>query len=389
MTTQPAPELEDELAAFRREWQEETRRRQPHRADGQAPPRASEPESSSTSTRLARVQPATTAIGATSPRSTKRRSLDPVDTVQQQLERTRLSDAQADERVDPAPPRPQSALDLYSEAVRSEQEGRLNDALVNYRSAFRLDPDVDKVWNRATTAAQARALRPGGASSHAGASSASATDFRFARTVQLGPDYEPSREHRTEQAAHDETGGKIDTGSTHPSSTSFLLHSLLKSFAEHPYERDPRPLVQASPDAAAPDLAPAAAAAGPEAGGGSTRTPEQALADLGFLAADEEKPLPLAALPHEVLLLILRHLVLSPMLAPPKSREGHADDASAFRSKRLPKKRTLKEEMLYLEDALELEHTEREWKSDVESLERFARTCRAARIVTLDSALWR
>jgi hypothetical protein len=84
---------------------------------------------------------------------------------------------------------------------------------------------------------------------------------------------------------------------------------------------------------------------------------------------------------------------------PPRSLPSHPDPSTANpdgqppphapKSKRLPRKRTLREEMQLLEMELELEDTDREWKSDVEALERFARTCRAARVVTLDSEIWR
>ncbi|GAA5963649.1 hypothetical protein JCM3765_003530 [Sporobolomyces pararoseus] len=372
MTSQPVPELEDELARFRREWQEETKRR--GTSSTAAPP--SEP---STSTRLPQPRSPTQ---VTSPRS-KRKSLEPVDALQQQLEGTRLDNQVPVEREKE---RPQSALDLYSEAVKSEQEGRLNDALVNYRSAFRLDPDVDKMWNRVTTAAQARAIRSGKEPSNS-----TSTEFRFERTVQLGPDYEASKEHRSKEEAHEETGGKIDKSSTHPSSTSFLLHSLVKSFAENPYERK-RQSKQAptSPSSEHPPLPLSPSLDDQKQKELPSMTPEEALANLHFIRADEDKPLPLANLPHEVLLLVLKHVVLSPMLAPPKARDNAEDSGNApFRSKRAPKKRTLKEEMLFLEADLELEEVDREWKSDVESLERFARVCRAARIVTLDSTLWR
>lgn len=235
-----------------------------------------------------------------------------------------------------------------------------------------------------TAAAQARGARGHHEPSH----SASATEFRFERTVQLGPDYEASKEHRSKEEAHEETGGKIDKGSTHPSSTSFLLHSLLKSFAENPYERKRHPQpTSTSPPKEHVQLPRADA---PDERLDPGLTSEQALADLHFIPANEEKPLPLTTLPREVLLLVLKHLVLSPMLAPPKSRENTEDSTNApFRSKRAPKKRTLKEEMLFLEAELDLEHVDREWKSDVESLERFSRVCRAARILTLDFVLWR
>lgn len=84
------------------------------------------------------------------------------------------------------------------------------------------------------------------------------------------------------------------------------------------------------------------------------------------------------------------------MLPPPRlpstsddSTSGQGNSLPAHKSKRLPRKRTLREEMQQLELELELEDVDREWKSDVEALERFARVCRAARVVTLDSGIWR
>lgn len=117
MTSQPAPELEDELARFRREWQEETKRR--------GAPAATGPEAS-TSTRSPPTQQRPLAP-VTSPKS-KRRSLEPIDPLRQQLEALRL-DHQEPPEPEREKERPKSALDLYSEAVRSEQEGRLNDGM--------------------------------------------------------------------------------------------------------------------------------------------------------------------------------------------------------------------------------------------------------------------
>lgn len=313
--------------------------------------------------------------------------------------------------------RPKSALELYETAVVSEREGRMHDgalmrlpssprcvgwliwlhcspALVNYRSAFRLDPDVDRAYHLASlAAAQKHAASRGSQPSHATGSNSQ--EWRFERTVQLGPDYDAKKEHRSKEEAQRESGS-ADADSTHPSSTGFLLKSLLKSIAENPYERPPPPVHAAaptSPRSAAQSLPPTTTDLDqPKA---PPMTPEQALAMLHFIPADEDQPLPLAHLPREVLLLILRHVALSGM-NPPRPHPSHADStnpdvppAPTTKSKRLPRKRTLREEMHLLEMELELEHTEREWKSDVEALERFARTCRAARVLTLDSAIWR
>lgn len=273
-------------------------------------------------------------------------------------------------------------------------------ALVNYRSAFRLDPDVDRAYHLASlAAAQKHAASRGAQPAHT--SGSNPQEWRFERTVQLGPDYDAKKEHRSKEEAQRESGS-ADADSTHPSSTGFLLKSLLKSIAENPYERPPPPVHDASRDA--PTSPRSAAKPLPPAQAESDKptpppmTSEEALATLHFIPADEDQPLPLAHLPREVLLLILRHVALSGM-NPPRSLPSHPDPSTANpdgqppphapKSKRLPRKRTLREEMQLLEMELELEDTDREWKSDVEALERFARTCRAARVVTLDSGIWR
>ncbi|GAA5968901.1 hypothetical protein JCM11641_000772 [Rhodosporidiobolus odoratus] len=393
-STDPAGNaLEDELKAFREKWRRETQR-------GAAVAPAEPHQTSKTS--ASRAAPASQPASPEQPR----RSLDhDTDAVRQELQKLEVEGKGKQGEVVPeveeevvaerrARERPRSALDLYSEAVRSEREGRMQDALVNYRSAFRLDPDVDRAYHRANLASQQHGATRG-AEPHAPSSAPG--DFRFERTVQLGPDYDAKKEHRSKKEAERETGNS-DRNSTHPSSTAFLLNWLLKSIGENPYER-PHPAVVAAPAATSPSSSPSkATAALPSEPAADDRPPkptvppEEALATLSFLPADEDKPLPLLRLPHEVLILVLQHLLLTSILPPPRLAHPEADQAAAHtagRGKRALKKRTLKEEMLSLETELELEDAEREWKSDVEALERFARVCRAARVITLDSALWR
>ncbi|GAA5966386.1 hypothetical protein JCM8115_002854 [Rhodotorula mucilaginosa] len=424
----PAPELEDELAAFRAQWRQEAERKR------QLPPApaASIPVAAASTSKSERHhQPLEAPLElARSPDRAKRVSIDAdTDRLAEQIEAVdleaspRAKDSAAKradrereherererERELRERARPKSALELYEFAVSSEREGRMQDALVNYRSAFRLDPDVDRAYHLASVAAQkhSRGAEPN-ARVQAGSSTQQhqdAHEFRFERTLQFGPDYDSRQEHRTKEEAQRESG-RADADSTHPSSTAFLLRSLLKSFAENPWVRPP-PTVRtaggsAHPDApqpTSPNKAPVSAlprgdkALTQEGTVTPSATPEEALAALHFIPADEEQPLPLARLPYEVLLLVLRHLVLSSMLPPPRLPTTSDDPAAtplpAHKSKRLPRKRTLREEMQQLELELELEDVDREWKSDVEGLERFARVCRAARVVTLDSGIWR
>lgn len=447
----PAPELEDELAAFRAQWRQEAerKRQQPasstfastSQADERRPHRRSDPpqDPPQSPERYAEHNAATETDEALA------RRLDGVtletssagDEASNRRDRER--DHAARERA-----RPKSALELYEYAVFSEREGRMQDgssrlslripsgmraplmtprcpiltggttraALVNYRSAFRLDPDVDRAYHVASVAAQkqTRAAEPRMTGTGPSSIRPESGEFRFERTVQLGPDYDSRHEHRTQEEAQRESG-RGDADSTHPSSSAFLLRSLLKSIAENPWVRPP-PTVRASEDAPTSPREGESGAALEErpsdppsshihlSGTATpTITPEEALASLNFIPADEEKPLPLARLPFEVLLLVLRHLVLSSMLPPPRSsgtaEEGpptatsHSAAPPVPRSRKQPQKRTLREEMLHLEHELELDDVDRDWRSDVEALERFARVSRAARIVTLDSSLWR
>lgn len=190
--------------------------------------------------------------------------------------------------------------------------------------------------------------------------------------------------------------GSGDKDSTHPSSTAFLLNSLLKSFGENPYERPAPAITTAAPRPTSPSTSPSTNAvplppitspSAPSKPSLPVLSPDEVLASLSFVPADEELPLFLSILPREVLILILQHLLLSGILPPPKPTHVEPEQ-QPFRGRRAQKKRTLKEEMVFLEGDLELDPIG-EWKHDVEALERFALTCRAARVLTLDSALWR
>lgn len=116
-------------------------------------------------------------------------------------------------------------------------------------------------------------------------------------------------------------------------------------------------------------------------------TPEDALLDLRFVPQDPSLPLLLATLPHEVLLLILSAVSLSPISLPPsKPKPVEVAPTVKMRGRR-PK--TIKEELKYWEAELGLEHTGAPWITDITTLERFAATCRMSRILTLESPIWR
>ncbi|SCV67584.1 BQ2448_5195 [Microbotryum intermedium] len=282
----------------------------------------------------------------------------------QRMYHLEVHDPSADFKLNlPEPkPKPATAIELYDVAVISEREGRFNDALVNYRAAFKIDPEIDRTYHqliqRATQESRLSTATTKGDPNSAG-------DFKFERTIQLAPDYSADREHRTAQT------GASHPHHLHPSSTAFLYDSLARSFAENVYdpikgEHTPAMVTEGEVDVA--------------------------LDRIVFQPADPEAPLPLGSLPREVLLLVLHHLVLSSVIPTAQQVPSTTEDASeALARKKAPRKLTLAEHTRNLELAFDVPyaHLNRPWRTDVEALERFARTCRLARILTLEAGLWR
>lgn len=123
-----------------------------------------------------------------------------------------------------------TAIEHFAAGVEAETEGRLPNAVLSYRKAFKLDPRADKSYHaHEVNKSAAAAEQQGGLDQHAGSAgddSEDALNFRFKRTLQMGPDY-----------TH---GGDAD-------STQGFLESLLDSFVENPYnypdtEEAPQPL---------------------------------------------------------------------------------------------------------------------------------------------------
>lgn len=269
---------------------------------------------------------------------------------------------------------PATALEYYASAVASEAEGRLNDgqfvafldlahqlisphrtALSNYRSAFRLDPEIDKTYHRYTLQQQ-KSNPPSDLATTNGEA------FKFERTIQLHPDF-----------VEGENGEQSD-------STNGYREALLQSFAENPWVR-PLEGEEEQEEQEKEDKV--------------VQSNAEVHAQLQFIPADPTKPVLLSSLPHEILLLILRATVLSSNLPPPAARyvEPIVPPTGAAPKKGKGKSkfhRTIEDEMRNFELELELpEIRTDEWEIDIESFERFARVCRHARIATLEESLWR
>ncbi|KAM0787432.1 hypothetical protein ACM66B_003513 [Microbotryomycetes sp. NB124-2] len=315
-----------------------------------------------------------------------------------------------------------SALEVYGMAVNFEREGRLNDALTHYRRAFKMDPDVDRSFHRASiapknssTAQPQNNAKLGGADGTAPAAAATG-EFKFERTIQVTPDYAPEREHRSVEAVERGLGkGKATADTTHPSSTGYLFDSLMRSIARHPFERKKRDIRQR--DEVDHGQVSRAATTSPSSTvieSRATTSVQEALDNMAFIPDDPDKPLYLNMLPREVLVHILRIIALTSIVPPPRMRtvahdeqqqqqqqqqqqrqqqstSSSAQPGPTQRTKRgAPKRKTLRELTREVESDLELEpHDRRAWQIDVEALERFARTCRFARILTLDVGIWK
>jgi len=106
-----------------------------------------------------------------------------------------------------------NALSLYQAAVLSEAQGLMDKAVNMYRKAFKLDPQIDRLYHN-------ESLKPTATSEPIRKEQDLA--YQFARTVHIGQDYSTKQN---------------DNDKIHPSSTQGLLDVLLPSFRATPYIR--------------------------------------------------------------------------------------------------------------------------------------------------------
>ncbi|AAW45422.1 hypothetical protein CNBH0900 [Cryptococcus deneoformans B-3501A] len=154
------------------------------------------------------------------------------------------------------------AVQTYAKAVESEQSGQLNEALILYRRAFKMDDDVDKLYTRSVAKATAQqVLEQQGTSENPLPAIPNSADivqpsapveepYSFQRHIQLHPDYVKS------------SAAPIASSKT---SSKSALTAILDSLPIAPYE-------------------------------------------FTFLPEDEDLPIPIASLPAELIDPILAHL---------------------------------------------------------------------------------
>lgn len=148
VSSQAAPEEPEELVRFREQWLAEVRskKKAPQSQDGSAAPAAT----------------------SEAPVSHVPRLLHPLHTSPPPVHYPRLHGAPSSppagrrlpSSVGPAPlgPALQRAVEVYRKAVQHEQQSELDDALRLYRSAFRMDPNVDRAYQMVEDQLQAAAL---------------------------------------------------------------------------------------------------------------------------------------------------------------------------------------------------------------------------------------
>lgn len=213
-----------------------------------------------------------------------------------------------------------TAVELYAAAVLAEREGRLNDALRAYRSAFRKDEHVDKAYHRLQTAQREKELN-GSKNKHGGSSDLNDADadaqvndlvFTYQRTLQLEPDYERERQLK----------GRMFT--------SNYVQRLIQSFLENPYLSENAKLEQQNKQKTFP---PGGDGTGKKKEEKKIQSIEEALA---FTPQKESKPIYIARLPDEILLHIASFICeLSPNARYPDMRSLERGYALSCRKLRI------------------------------------------------------
>ncbi|EFP76624.2 uncharacterized protein PGTG_02085 [Puccinia graminis f. sp. tritici CRL 75-36-700-3] len=349
MSSSPQPPLQssspitqNELDSFRNEWIEEVNR--------------TTTSTSASATTASTASTATTAILQPQPRSSTSKL-----TVEQQP-------------ITATEPPPQSPLIIYARAVYYERTGLLDDALVDYRKALRLEPNIDRAYHK-LKAEEIEALERRWITTE----NHSDPSFRFSRSFHTeqdsqhthypstNPDQLGKRSHKINELDPDKPAS---SDSEHPSSTARLLNYLISSFEHHPWQRNP-PNEESD---VGPDQDPQSEAINSSDGqeGRSVRLVDEQLSNLEIESADDDD-------------------------------DGGAEGSSSKRAR--PTGNSVQFERQEIETGCPIESLPAELFNDhilsvrgfrratihllVGTIETFARTSRRARLLTLGSSVWR
>ncbi len=192
-----------------------------------------------------------------------------------------------------------SAVEAYAHAVEMERSGQLDQALASYRRAFKLNSNADRLYHRAHLLLTDPAL----ANTSSQQNDALLSSPAIADKVRKALDFDDHRyvaikERQAKEAEARARGEPIDAANPKASAGT-------ASVEDHAADRASR-LPESRPD----ELAKLLDSLSIEGGG------ERDFGAVAFEPEDEEKPMPIARLPDEVLLHILR------MLIAPRGRRG-------------------------------------------------------------------
>ncbi|PWN47891.1 hypothetical protein IE53DRAFT_389962 [Violaceomyces palustris] len=188
-----------------------------------------------------------------------------------------------------------AAVEVYATAVEMERSGRLNEALISYRKAFKLDSNADKLYHRAHTL-----LFDPSSASTAQQGDALLSSQSVADKVRAAMDFEDVRVTAIKRKQSLEAA----LGKGEPKSVDLHHHNQQKVSESILTDHDSKAV--SGPD----ELTKLLSSLSIENGG------ERDFSAIRFEPLDEELPVRIAALPDEVILLILS------FLAAPRGKRG-------------------------------------------------------------------
>ncbi|KAJ1025945.1 hypothetical protein NDA16_002571 [Ustilago loliicola] len=193
-----------------------------------------------------------------------------------------------------------SAVEAYAHAVEMERSGQLDEALSSYRRAFKLNSNADRLYHRAHLLLTDPAL----ANTSSQQNDALLSSPAIADKVRKALDFDDHRyvsikERQAKEAKAQARGEPVEGGETKAAAAAAAAS------VAHGGDKVPR-IAESRPDELAKLLDKLSIEGGGERDFGMT----------AFAPEDEEKDMPIARLPDEVLLHILR------MLIAPRGRRG-------------------------------------------------------------------
>lgn len=348
----------DELARFRREWEAEVKR-------NRAPSQSIESSAVKATAEFNR-QGQKASSSRFRPVSQREAARRPVE-VRISDDDSTTKDGRVEEKEESNSNEPREpirlmrrAVECYAQAVESERSGRLDEALILYRKAFRLDSNVDRLFERSSNAIQSE-LENGEDEFH-GRRDVLVETEEVRNSLCKALDVEDYRYRAIKKQQQDQ-------GTTTTNQKNSTLHEQERVLSSQGQGRD--------------ELSALINKLSIHSGG--DRNFEQ----IGFVPGDEEQSLPIAKLPEEVLLHILS------FIAAPMGRRG----ARIIRhdEQQQQSKQPLQTANMNGDEVIAREESHRKVVGvgvvlagpDYMSIEQLGRTCWKFRLLTRAWSVWR